>query len=162
MLVISDANILIDMEVGRLIAPMFSLDIVFTVPDVLYHDELAGQHAHLLDAGLQLRSLSALTMARALSLSQTYARPGRNDLLALALAEAERCPLLTGDAALRQAAEAERVEIRGTLWLVSAMLSHGGISVATARSAFDGMRANGRRLPWDVADRLLASHAPAA
>ena len=32
-------------------------------------------------------------VARVEALSQTYAKPGRNDLFALALAELERCPL---------------------------------------------------------------------
>ena len=41
--VISDANILIDVEVGGLMAPMFSLGYQFVVLDVLYFEELAEQ-----------------------------------------------------------------------------------------------------------------------
>jgi hypothetical protein len=48
---ISDANILIDVEVGGLLAPMFSLDYQFAVPDVLYFEELAEHHAHWRDMG---------------------------------------------------------------------------------------------------------------
>ncbi len=36
-LLISDANILIDVEIGGLVAPMFSLDYRFSVPDVLFY-----------------------------------------------------------------------------------------------------------------------------
>ena len=48
LLLISDANILMDVEVGDLVAPMFSLGYEFAVPNVLYYEELEDQHAHLL------------------------------------------------------------------------------------------------------------------
>jgi len=155
LLLISDANILMDVEVGDLVASMFSLDYQFAVPDVLYYEELEEQHAHLLDMGLQTRTLTAKSVARVEALSQTYAKPGRNDLFALALAEAEKCPLLTGDAALRQAAETEQVEVKGTVWLISEMVREQRITVAVARAALHKMRGNGRRLPWEVAEQIL-------
>ena len=157
LLLISDANILMDVEVGDLVAPMFSLGYQFAVPDILYYEELEEQHAHLLDMGLQPRSLSAKSVERVQALAQTYSRPGRNDLFALALAEAEACPLLTGDAALRQAAEAEKVEVKGTIWLIGEMVRERRITVAVARAALNKMRLRGRRLPWDAAERMLVA-----
>lgn len=156
LLLISDANILMDVEVGDLVAPMFSLGYQFVVPDVLYYEELEEHHAHLLDMGLQTRTLSSKSVERVQALSQTYARPGRNDLFALALAEVEKCPLLTGDAALRQAAETEQIEVKGTVWLISEMVREQRITVTVARAALHKMRVNGRRLPWDAAEQVLA------
>lgn len=77
LLLISDANILMDVEMGDLVAPMFSLGYQFAVPDVLYYEELEKQHAHLLDMGLQTRTLSSKSVERVQALSQTYAKPGR-------------------------------------------------------------------------------------
>lgn len=162
LLLISDANILMDIEVGDLVAPMFSLGYQFAVPDVLYFDELEEQHAHLLDMGLQTMTLSAKSVARVEALSQTYARPGRNDLFALALAEDRQCPLLTGDAALRQAAETEQVEVKGTVWLIAEMVREQRITIAVARAALHKMRVNGRRLPWEVAEQMLVTLEAAA
>ncbi len=155
LLLISDANILMDVEVGDLVAPMFSLGYQFAVPNVLFYEELEEQHAHLLDMGLQVRTMSAKSVERVQALSQIYAKPGRNDLFALALAEAEKCPLLTGDAALRTAAETEKVEVKGTVWLISEMVRQQRITVPVARAALHRMRVNGRRLPWDVAEKML-------
>ncbi len=155
LLLISDANILMDIEVGDLVAPMFSLDYQFCVPNILYYEELEEQHAHLLDMGLQIRTLSARSVERVQMLSQIYAKTGRNDLFALALAEVEQCPLLTGDAALRQAAETEQVEVKGTVWLISEMVREKRITVMVARAALQKMRTNGRRLPWEVAEQML-------
>lgn len=155
LLLISDANILMDVEVGDLVAPMFSLDYQFAVPDVLYYEELEEQHAHLLGMGLQTRSLSSQSVLRVWTLSQTYAKPGRNDLFALALAEHEKCPLLTGDAALRQAAQTEGVEVKGTVWLITELMREQRISVIQARASMHKMRVNGRRLPWNTAENVL-------
>lgn len=104
-----------------------------------------------------MRSLSAKSVERVQSLSQTYVRPGRIDLFALALAELEKCPLLTGDAALRLAAETERIEVKGTIWLIGEMLRERRITVAVARAALNKMRVNGRRLPWEAAAQILAN-----
>lgn len=155
---ISDANILIDVEVGGLQAPMFSLGCQFAVPDVLYWEELAEHHAHWLAMGLHIQSLSAQGVARVQALSQKHKRPSRNDLFALALAEQAQCPLLTGDAALRNAAEAERIEVKGTVWLVAEMLHKKCITPTVARAAFERMREGGRRLPWDAVEKLLKEY----
>lgn len=74
----------------------------------------------------------------------------------LALAMQERCSLLTGDAALRKAAEAEKVDVKGTVWLIKKMVCDNRITVSVARAALHKMRANGRWLPWDKAEERLA------
>lgn len=95
LLLISDANILMDVEEGDLVVPMFSLGYQFAVPDILYVEELQQRHAHLLEVGLQIMSLSAPALSQAQALSQRYRRPSRNDLFALALAQNTQCSLGT-------------------------------------------------------------------
>ena len=51
-LLISDANILIDMECGGLLHRMFELAHGFAVLDVLYEEELKDQHPELPGHGL--------------------------------------------------------------------------------------------------------------
>nr|WP_315251243.1 DUF3368 domain-containing protein [uncultured Duganella sp.] len=155
LLLISDANILIDIDTGGLLASMFSMEYRFAVPDVLYVEELAGQHADLLGLGLQSVGLDEELVTQVAVLSQRYRRPSRNDLFALVLAANENCPLLTGDKDLRIAAETEGVEVRGTLWLVTEMTRTGRISAQVARAGYQRMRDSGRRLPWDEAERML-------
>lgn len=157
LLLISDANILIDIEIGGLVAPMFSLDFRFAVPDVLFVEELEGQHDYLLDMGLESKELDEEMVARVAELAQQYPRPGRNDLFALVLAASEECPLLTGDKDLKAAAEQESVVVHGTLWLVAEMVKTGKISVQIARNGYQRMRVHGRRLPWDLAEQMLAA-----
>lgn len=75
--------------------------------------------------------------------------------MALALAKQEKCPLLTGDRDLKKAAELEGVFVSGTLWLVEQLVIHSLISVETAKQSYEQMKANGRRLPWDLAMQHL-------
>ena len=70
LLLICDANILIDIETGGLVAPMFSLDYTFVVPDVLFIEELESSHGSLLDMGLESRELSAHMVGRVEELSK--------------------------------------------------------------------------------------------
>ncbi|MCS2611015.1 PIN domain-containing protein [Halomonas dongshanensis] len=78
-----------------------------------------------------------------------------NDCFALALAQQERCPLLTGDQRLRSVAEQEGVVVMGTIWVIEQLVQHQHLSVRTAKNAYERMRENVRRLPWDIAFRSL-------
>jgi len=160
-LLISDANILIDLEEGQLIKHMFQLPYVFSTPDILFYEELSDAHAYLLDLGLGLNQWDGAQMMevarRAERLSLQYRGPSRNDLLALILAIEKSCPLLTGGRVLKKAAESESVVVHGTLWIVAIMVREGIISLEDARKAFERMKAGGRRLPWELAENVLKS-----
>lgn len=156
-LLISDANILIDLEDGGLITEMFKLPFQFRVPDMLFADELEENHGYLLEHGLQLGELAPAFMAEAEVLTSKYKKPSRYDCFALALAKQEECPLLTGDKNLRLAAKLEDVEVKGTLWIVEAMIKQQVITVQAARVAYDRMKAKERRLPWELAEKRLCA-----
>ena len=96
-LLVSDSNVPIDIEHGNLTDSMFSMKIIFTVPDVLFEKELKSRHAHLLDLGLKIKSLSDKAVDRAIEFTDKYRQPSELDLFALSLAVEEQCPLLTGD-----------------------------------------------------------------
>lgn len=154
-LLISDANILIDLEEGQLIEHMFQLPYHFAIPDILFSEELEEEHEYVLGLGLHLTELSGETMGYAMELVSQYTKASRNDCFALALARQEMCPLLTGDKALREAASKEAIVVMGTLWLVEQMIRQNLISVDEARLAYTRMQNSGRRLPWTKAETLL-------
>lgn len=154
-LLISDANILIDLEDGELITELFKLPFQFQVPDMLFVDELEADHGYLLEHGLQLGELLPESMAEVEVLVKKYKQPSRYDCFALVLAKQQGCPLLTGDQNLRKAAEQENVEVKGTLWIVEAMITYQVITIQAARVAYHRMKQKGRRLPWDVAEKRL-------
>jgi len=157
LLLISDANILIDMEDGNLIPVVFQLPYEIAVPDILFELELRERHSCLLKAGLKVKSLTAESVKQTEFLTQQYPRPSMMDHSALALALQERCPLLTGDKDLRVAAKREGVEVHGTIWVIEELLNQKIIQQPQAKVSFDAMKIKGSRLPWGDVDKLLNS-----
>lgn len=154
-LLVSDANVIIDMEAGGLLKQMFKLDYEFAVPDVLYEEELKANHSNLAKLGLKQLELQPASVEYAVELGTKYRKTGRVDLLALALARQEQCRLLTGDQALREAGKAEGIEVVGTIWLVGEMLSDRILTRKDARGAYNKMKESGRRLPWVETEKQL-------
>lgn len=154
-LLISDANILIDIEIGRLTPAIFHLPYEVTVPDILFESELREQHSHLIAAGLKVKSLTPEFVKKMEFLRKQYPKPSMVDHSVLALAMQEKCLLLTGDKDLRTAAEKESVEVHGTLWVIEQLVSQKIIQLHEARGSFDAMKVGGSRLPWPYAEELL-------
>ena len=151
-LLISDSNILIDMEVSQLTKQMFDLPYTFAIPDILYYEELEEEHSCLLDYGMEVLELSSKTIKDMEIMVPKYPKASRNDLFALALAKQEICPLVTGDNALRKACEKENIELYGTIWIIDQLIQHGIIDKMAAKTAYMKMKKNKRRLPWDIID----------
>lgn len=154
-MLISDANIFIDLDCCGLTALMFSLPYRFCTPDVLFERELCRQHANLLQMGLQQLSLTEQSMIYVVQLSSQYRKTSMHDLMALSLAKQESCPLLTGDKALRDAAQKEAVLIKGTVWVLEQLVVHQKIDKNQAITALDTMKSKGRRLPFDHAKQII-------
>ena len=154
-LLISDANILIDMTAGRLIDAMFDLPYEYATPSILYEQELIQYHADLPEKGLKMLELEPASIDRMVRLSSKYSGVSSYDIAALSLSKQVSAPLLTGDGKLRQVCLEENVEVRGTVWLVEEMLIAGRITVEEARTAYQRMELDGSRLPWPEVDKQL-------
>ena len=159
-LLISDANILIDLQDGGLITQLFQIQRRIGTPDLLFESELRHQHEDLLQLGLELVPLNAGSVQQIVELAARYRKPSRMDLAALVAAKQEKCDLLTGDRSLRLAAVAEGVQVHGTLWLAQQMTALGIIDVEELRTAHALIRTAGRRLPWSKVDEQLSGLAP--
>ncbi len=88
LLLISDANILIDMEAGELMDTLFQLPMQFAIPDILYWEEIEPGTPGLEEQGLRVLEVSGEYVAYAAGLPTKYGtNPSPNDYLALALAK---------------------------------------------------------------------------
>lgn len=152
---ISDSNVLIDLYVVNQLNNMFKLPFAFTVPDILFEEELKINHSNLTTLGLNIMALDAETIKYTFELSEKYDKPGRIDLFALALAKNVGCPLLTGDMDLRKVAEEESVALYGTVWIIEQLIISGIITIEEAHSLYDEMKEKKRRLPWEIATARL-------
>lgn len=156
LLLISDANIIIDLEAGEILNTLFALPYRFAMPDILFEEEIEVGSPHLIDMGLETLVVSGEYVEYAARLGEQYGgEPGFNDRLALALAKQESCPLLTGDANLRLLAAKEEADVRGTLWIFSEVIEFELLTQQQALTALDRMRQRGRRLPWKEAEKTI-------
>lgn len=156
LLLISDANIIIDMEAGEILASLFLLPYLFAMPDIVFEEEVVEGSPHLIELGLKSLVVSAQYLEYAIGLGQQHGdEPNFNDCLTLALAKQESCPLLTGDNNLRVLARHEGVDVRGTLWVFSELIEFGVLNQRQALNALGMMKGRGRRLPWNDAQRTI-------
>lgn len=163
-LLISDANILIDMEAGALMETLFQLPVQLGIPDLLYYEEIEPGTPGLEDLGLQIMEVTGDYVKYAQLLPSQYnhtlpakngPQPSHNDYLALALAKQETCTLLTGDANLRIVASKEQITVMGTIGLLCAMVENQLLTVDDAMNALNKMKQGKRRLPWPEAEKML-------
>ncbi len=164
LLLISDANILIDMEAGALMQTLFKLPMQFGIPDLLYYEEIEPGSPGLENLGLLVMEVGGEFVKYAENLPSQYnhmlpvkhgRRPGHNDYLALALAKQESCTLLTGDNYLRTVAGREQIPVMGTIGLLCAMVENQLLTVDDALAALERMKKGKRWLPWSEAEDLL-------
>lgn len=135
---------------------LFQLPIQFAIPDILYWEEIEPGAPDLEAQGIRILEVTGEYVAYSAGLQAKYgANPSPNDYLALALAKQEGCPLLTGDQALKLAAQREDVTVMGTVWLLRTMVENQLLSVDDALSALALMKEGKRRLPWIEAERIL-------
>ena len=155
-LLISDACVFINMEDGKLTRKMFSLPYQFGTIDFIFKDELEDRHADLLKYGLKLLPQDEKIIELTLKLIMTHKKPSRYDLAALALAKYQSLTLLTDDRDLRNAAQKEKVNLHGSIWIVEELLLHKKIQKKTAIDAFERMKKSGSHLPEsDIKNMLL-------
>ena len=71
-LLISDANILIDMEAGALMETLFRLPMQFGIPDLLYYEEIEEGSPGLEQLGLQIMEVCGDFVKYAVLLPSQY------------------------------------------------------------------------------------------
>jgi len=154
-LLISDANILIDITVAGLVKEMFNLEYDFAVPALLFEQELKANHADLVKKGLNLIEIEQDDIDKIEELSKKYKGVSVFDLMTLTLAGQQRALLLTGDRKLRQVCMTEGIEVYGTLWLIEQMFLEKQITVDQADNAYKRMEDEGSRLPWGEVEKQI-------
>jgi predicted nucleic acid-binding protein len=154
---VSDTSIIIDLDRGELLDVAFTLDDQFVVPDLLFARELEGDlGARLQGLGLIVEPLTAGEVTQATVLRRSDQRLSLPDTFAFALAHARAWALLTGDRALRAAAEAKGIEVHGTLWVLDRLEQTAKCDPAALHAGLTKTAAHPRcRLPHNEVDQRL-------
>ena len=154
-ILVTDANIWIQLEDGGLVSKAFELGYELAAPDLIV-DELGPRlGSQVLGLGLALLATGEEMDEAWQELRARHNRPGDVDLYGLLHARLLSCRLITGDRHLREAAEVEDVEVSGLLWLLDRMVESGVVPRRTARTSLQAIRDRGARLPDGECDRRM-------
>lgn len=156
MVCVTDANIWIDIHNADLLDAVFELEHTWRTPDIIVRDEvLTVDRSLLVELGLDVRTLSGEELNQIAALNGRYPNPSPKDLAVLVVADADDGIVVTGDGALRDAAEAEGATVHGVLWVLDQLVDQNIIKPSRAAAALDAMIQQGSRLPEEhVQDRL--------
>ena len=146
---VTDTNVWIDLRVGNLLDNVFELDARWMIPDLVGRELGADRKELLVEWGLEVRSLTGDEVEAVVRLNETYSAPSRTDMATLVVTWAEEGILVTGDGALRAAADAEDIEVHGSLWVVDGLVDTGTVELPEAARALQLMMEADRRLPED-------------
>ena len=127
----SDTNIWLDFEtVNRLDYP-FKLPYTYLMNDEAVDSELVapeGLGKRLIQLGLEKTELTLDEFFFVEEYVSKYSKPSTYDCVALAIAKARGIVLLTGDKALRKAAETEGVKVIGTIGILDQLYENNCIT----------------------------------
>lgn len=156
---VKDANLLIDLVEADLLGHWFKLGIETYTTNLVLHEitrssqrEIVGQ---FVKAGLlNVHVLAPGTMPLAAALALTW-KMSIADASAMHLAQELKAALLTGDGAVRRAAQALRIEVHGVLWVLDLLVERSVITPALARISLSALMAGNSFLPrLDCQERL--------
>ena len=162
MYISSDTNIWFDFEEIGFPEHPFLLDNEYYISDVTYHDEIQHSEAirAIVESGkLHITSVPVNELQYAVELVKKYPTIAIHDAIALSIAKSRRWTLLSGDRRLREAAEGESVECRGTLWIYSLLNKQEKIPKEVCLKALnkllDAVDNKKRRLPRSEIIRMI-------
>ncbi len=162
----SDTNVWIDFAIINRLDIPFSLPYTYLMSAFAVEDELlspAGIKERLKGFGLQATELTEAELFLTIELNNRYIRLSSYDAMALAIAKVRNIPLLSGDGALRRAAEQEGVPLMGTLRLLDEARRIGKIDQEEYIEALKSLRDNNGkqiRLPAAELDRRIEKGEP--
>jgi predicted nucleic acid-binding protein len=145
---VSDTNIWIDFDRIGLLNELFALPFQYCTTDFAAEELQQPNAEDLIKRGLAVKSTAPETVLKIQAMFEKYSRPSLVDISCLVLAEETGCKLLTGDQALRNAAENEgNVVVHGTLWLLDQMVLHKTLTRKKAAVSLQLLLDTGARLP---------------
>ena len=156
-IVIHDASVLIDLHRCGLLETWLASGVEAHTSDLVMLEMAQPMHDLVARGLLCLRHLNS---AELIELTAFQARQPRNlsfeDCSVLSLALKMEAALLTGDADLRRAAEAENVEVHGLLWVLDELVGSLHLSPVRAASILQELVKNPRaRLPQQECNARL-------
>jgi predicted nucleic acid-binding protein len=135
--VVNDANILIDLIKLQLLEAFFDIDWEFHTTDLIieneFYDKQKAQLAPYVNCGkLKIQKLAMDELLILMEIQLKKPQLSDKDCSALYCAQKLKASLLTSDNALRKYAQTQEIDVHGHLWVFDAMVEQRCINLQTA------------------------------
>lgn len=136
-LVVNDANILIDLIKLQLLEAFFKIDWEFHSTNLIIENELYEEQKEQLlpyiESGkLIIQELDVEDMMQIMAIQAQKPQLSDKDCSALHCAQKLKASLVTSDNTLRRFAKTKKIEVHGHLWVFDALLDHRCITASLA------------------------------
>jgi hypothetical protein len=157
LVLVTDTNIWVDLENGKLLTDVFHLPYKFLIPDFAVLELIQPNWEVLHTLGLETFELAAQDISMLSELRQKHNNLSMIDLAAYLTAKKVNAILLTGDKRLLELAKANGLSVHGVLWLLDELVHYQTIAPKQAAVALERIRDSGARLPAEECTKRLAS-----
>mgnify|MGYP000895707933 CR=1 FL=1 len=152
---VHDANILIDLAKAGLLDAYAKLGWATHVPDLVLREVKQELSPWIHNGSFQVQTFDGAKLTEVVVLHATHSRRiSIPDASALFLARELNAALLTGDGALRKAAERDKIDCRGLLWIMD-QLQEAGVPSEFLAERLEIALAQGARLPIEECSKRL-------
>jgi predicted nucleic acid-binding protein len=136
-IVVNDANILIDLIKLQLIDAFFKIEWEFhstnlIIENELYDEQKAVLQTYIENGKLIIQELGVDDIVSIMTIQLQKPQLSDKDCSALHCARKLKASLVTSDNALRKYAKSQHIEVHGHLWVFDALLEHNCINTETA------------------------------
>lgn len=155
-LVIHDANIIIDLQVAGLLADFLGLDLESHTSDLILDELNQPISDQIASRQIKIKIWSAKEMAEIVLNQRSQPKPiSIPDCSVMLLAQKMNGVLLTGDANLRFCAERIGIQVHGTLWIFDQLVAASLLAPPEAADRLERLLESGRRLPESIVRHRL-------
>jgi len=159
-LIITDTNIFFDIISIGALPEFFSLDYeiyttVFVIQEIKQSDQREAVEVFIRAKELNVIQFNPDEIGEIERFETSKIFKGITDKSVLWKSLQLNCPLLTGDRKLRTEAEAQGVEVHGSVWVIKILVENDMISKAKGIQLLETLKQVNSSLPFNEIDRLI-------
>jgi predicted nucleic acid-binding protein len=159
-LIITDTNIFFDIISIGALPEFFSLDYEictteFVIEEIIESDQKEAIEVFIRAKEIYVIGFSSEEIGEIQSFSTSKTFKGITDKSVLWKSYQLKCPLLTGDKKLRMEAEANGIDVHGTIWVIDTLVENGLIDRFKGIELLERLKSVNSSLPFDEIDKLI-------
>lgn len=159
-LVITDVSVLFDLYSLEALPEFFTLDMEISTTIFVYNEILQSEQKVVFEIfenskKLRVWSFSSAEEIELREFNLKYSNRSFNDKSIIWKALKSKSILLTCDAKIKKEAKHHKIEVHGSIWVITELEKQNIVSVSKAIALLEQLKIVNTRLPYDEIDRII-------